>query len=72
MEKFTRLEGAAARSGVGEADFPAELLCQAPADRQPHSETPTAVSLMVTHLIELVEQVGHVLRGHPLSRVPDA
>src|SRR5687767_8408764 len=66
------LKTASAGAGICEAHVAAELPREAPADGKPHSETLAAVSLIVVHLVKLVEQKRNVLVRDPDARVGNA
>ena len=63
------LEAASVFSSLRQANFPAELTCELPADGEPEPESFVAITLIVSHLIKFVEQMRRMPVWHPGSRV---
>src|SRR5687767_15860757 len=57
-------EATSVRSGVGKSDVASDVTRQRSTDGKAHPESFAPVSFIIVHLVELVEEVRHVLRRH--------
>jgi hypothetical protein len=62
-------EAASVAPGSLELDVSANVPRQRSTDGQAHAESLASVSLIIVHLVELVEEVWDVLRGNPHAGV---